>query len=60
MCRHMLLNMPNHEQCYHAPLKQIFFKNLMIAHKCAFEGTTSIKVLTLKNHNLVNTPKKIA
>ncbi len=56
----MLLNMPNHEQCYHAPLKQIFFKNLMIAHKCAFEGTTSIKVLTLKNHNLVNTPKKIA
>jgi hypothetical protein len=35
------------------------FKNL-IAHKCAFEGTTLIKILTLQNHNLMNIPKKIA
>ncbi len=32
----------------------------MIAHKCALEGVTLTKILTLQNHNLVNTLVAIA
>jgi hypothetical protein len=32
----------------------------LIAHKCALEGTTLIKILTLQNHNLVNILAAIA
>jgi hypothetical protein len=32
----------------------------MIAHKCAFGGVALIKILELKNHNLINILATIA